>query len=84
MCSMERQTPFMPIKSTYREPRPYQVQFDNTSLAAASSMAIAAGGQSFVITNIGAGSSNTLVYLNGNRSTLGVWFGQGRAHKASP
>jgi sugar lactone lactonase YvrE len=49
---------------------PYQVQFDNTSLAAASSMAIAAGGQSFVITNIGAGSSNTLVYLNGNRSTL--------------
>src|SRR5271156_6580753 len=32
-------------------------------------MAMSAGGQSFVIANIGSGSTN-LVYLNGNRSTL--------------
>ena len=33
-------------------------------------MAMSAGGQSFEITNIGSGSNNNLVYLNGNRSTL--------------
>jgi sugar lactone lactonase YvrE len=57
----------------------YLVNFDNSSLAAASAMAMSAGGQSFVIANIGSGSSNSLVYLNGNRSTLafgGVKVGQ--------
>jgi sugar lactone lactonase YvrE len=49
----------------------YLVQFDNTKLSAASALAISAGGQSFVIANIGSGSSNQLVYLNGNRSTIG-------------
>ena len=46
------------------------LDFDNTTLAAASALAISAGGQSFVISNIGTGSSNNLVYLNGNASTL--------------
>jgi sugar lactone lactonase YvrE len=44
--------------------------FNNTTLASASALAISAGGQSFVISNIGTGSSNNLVYLNGNASTL--------------
>ncbi|HXP07366.1 MAG TPA: hypothetical protein VN828_02670 [Acidobacteriaceae bacterium] len=48
----------------------YLVQFDNTTLSAASALAISAGGQSFVVANIGTGSSNNLVYLNGNRSRL--------------
>jgi sugar lactone lactonase YvrE len=50
----------------------YLVQFNNTTnlLSAASALAISAGGQSFVIANIGSGSSNQLVYLNGNRATL--------------
>ena len=46
------------------------LEFNNTSLAAASALAISAGGQSFVISNIGTGSSNNLVYLNGNASAL--------------
>jgi sugar lactone lactonase YvrE len=46
------------------------LEFDNATLAAASNLAISAGGQSFVIANIGTGSSNNLVYLNGNASTL--------------
>jgi sugar lactone lactonase YvrE len=49
---------------------PHLLEFDNTTLAAASNLAISAGGQSFVISNIGTGSSNNLVYLNGNASTL--------------
>ena len=48
----------------------YLVQFDNTTLSSASALAISAGGQSFVVANIGTGSSNNLVYLNGNRSRL--------------
>ncbi len=51
-------------------PTPYTLPFDNSLLAAASSMAISAGGQSFVIANIGAGTSNNLVYLNGNTAAL--------------
>jgi sugar lactone lactonase YvrE len=46
------------------------LEFNNTSLAAASALAISAGGQSFVISNIGTGNSNNLVYLNGNASAL--------------
>jgi sugar lactone lactonase YvrE len=48
----------------------YLVDFNNTTLAAASALAISSGGQSFVIANIGTGSSNILVYANGNASTL--------------
>jgi hypothetical protein len=48
----------------------YLVDFDNTGLAAASALAISAGGQSFLVANIGSGNSNNLVYLNGNRSRL--------------
>jgi sugar lactone lactonase YvrE len=48
----------------------YQVGFVNTSLAAPSALASSAGTQSFVIANIGNGSANSLVYLNGNSSTL--------------
>jgi sugar lactone lactonase YvrE len=48
----------------------YLVDFNNTTLAAASALAISSGGQSFIIANIGTGSSNNLVYLNGNASTL--------------
>jgi hypothetical protein len=54
----------------YSSVPPYVVNFDNSSLAAASALAISAGGQSFVVANIGTGSTNNLVYLNGNRSTL--------------
>jgi sugar lactone lactonase YvrE len=49
---------------------PHLVEFDNSLLAAASAMGTSAGAQSFIIANIGAGSSNSLVYINGNRSTL--------------
>ena len=49
---------------------PYLLNFNKSSLAAASAMAISAGGQSFVIANIGTGSTNNLVLLNGNSSTL--------------
>jgi sugar lactone lactonase YvrE len=44
--------------------------FDNSTLSAASALAVSAGGQSFVVANIGAGSSNNLLFLNGNVSTL--------------
>jgi len=44
--------------------------FNNGALVAASSFAISAGGQSFVLTTLGNGPDNNLVYLNGNRSTL--------------
>ena len=49
---------------------PWLLNFDNTSLTSASALAISAGGQSFVVANIGTGSSNNLLYLNGNRSRL--------------
>jgi len=49
---------------------PWLLNFDNSSLSAASALGISAGGQSFVIANIGSGSSNNLVYLNGNASKL--------------
>jgi sugar lactone lactonase YvrE len=48
----------------------YLLPFNNSSLSAASALAISAGGQSFVIANIGGGSSNDLVYVNGTASTL--------------
>jgi hypothetical protein len=48
----------------------FLLNFDNTLLNSASALAISAGGQSFVIANIGTGTSNNLVYLNGNRSRL--------------
>jgi hypothetical protein len=44
--------------------------FDNTTLRSASAMAMSAGGQSIVIANIGAGTNNNLLFLNGNISTL--------------
>jgi len=49
---------------------PHLVEFNNSLLASASAMGMSAGGQSFIIANIGAGSSNSLVYIDGNRSTL--------------
>ena len=58
------------VEQLYSSVPPYVVNFDNSSLAAASALAISAGGQSFVVANIGTGSTNNLVYLNGNRSTL--------------
>lgn len=48
----------------------YPMGFVNTSLAAASAFASSAGGQSFVIANIGNGTSNSLVYLNGNVASI--------------
>ena len=61
---------------------PYLVDFDNTTLSAASALAISAGGQSFVIANIGTGNTNNLVYLNGNASALP--FGNVRVGNQSP
>jgi hypothetical protein len=51
---------------------PHLLNFDNTTvkLSAASALAISAGGQSFLIANIGQGKTNNLVALNGNASTL--------------
>jgi sugar lactone lactonase YvrE len=48
----------------------YLLNFEGSALAAPSAMVSSAGSQSFVIANIGGGSSNSLVYLNGNSSTL--------------
>ena len=61
---------------------PYLVDFNNTTLSAASALAISAGGQSFVISNIGTGNTNNLVYLNGNASALP--FGNVRVGNQSP
>jgi sugar lactone lactonase YvrE len=49
---------------------PTLLPFDNSGLSSASALAVSAGGQSFVIANIGTGSDNNLLYLNGNLSTL--------------
>jgi sugar lactone lactonase YvrE len=46
------------------------LDFNNSTLSAPSALAISAGAQSFVIANLGGGSSNALVYLNGNSATL--------------
>jgi sugar lactone lactonase YvrE len=47
------------------------LSFANPSaLSAASALANSAGSQSFVIANLGGGTANNLVYLNGNSSTL--------------
>jgi sugar lactone lactonase YvrE len=48
----------------------YLLNFDGSALAAPSAMVSSAGSQSFVIANIGGATSNNLVYLNGNSSTL--------------
>jgi hypothetical protein len=48
----------------------FLLQFDNSKLTAASALAISAGGQSFVIANIGGTTTDNLVYLNGNSSAL--------------
>jgi sugar lactone lactonase YvrE len=48
----------------------YLLPFDNSTLSAASALAMSAGGQSLVVANIGSGSNNNLVFLNGNISTL--------------
>ncbi|MGC2400364.1 MAG: hypothetical protein WA510_11295 [Acidobacteriaceae bacterium] len=64
----------------------YLVNFDNSSLSGASTMAMSAGGQSFVIANIGNGTTNNLLRLNGNRSTLafgGVTVGQSSTLEAT-
>lgn len=50
--------------------QPHLLTFDNSALVAASSFAISAGGQDFVLTTLGNGADNNLVYLNGNRSAL--------------
>jgi sugar lactone lactonase YvrE len=49
---------------------PYQLPFDNKDLSSASALAVSAGGQSFLIGNIGNGSTNELVLLNGNHASL--------------
>jgi sugar lactone lactonase YvrE len=61
---------------------PHLVEFNNALLAQASAMGMSAGGQSFIIANIGAGSSNSLVYIDGNRSTLS--FGDVKVGTPSP
>jgi sugar lactone lactonase YvrE len=48
----------------------YLLSFNNSLLSAPSALAISAGGQSFVVANLGGGNSNALVYLNGNSTTL--------------
>jgi hypothetical protein len=58
------------------------VEFNNLLLSSASALGISAGGQSFIIANIGTGSNNSLVYLNGNRSTL--LFGDIKVGTSSP
>jgi sugar lactone lactonase YvrE len=58
------------------------VEFNNSLLASASAMGMSAGGQSFIIANIGAGSSNSLVYIDGNRSSL--VFGDVKVGTPSP
>ncbi len=50
--------------------QPYLLTFNNSTLVAASAFAISAGGQSFVLANLGGATSDNLIFLNGNRSTL--------------
>ena len=49
---------------------PYPVLFNNALLIGASALVSSAGGQSFVVANVGGASDNSLVYLDGNRSSL--------------
>jgi sugar lactone lactonase YvrE len=49
---------------------PHLLPFDNSTLVAASGFAISAGGQNFVLANLGVDTSDNLVHLNGNRSAL--------------
>jgi sugar lactone lactonase YvrE len=60
----------------------YLLQFDNSSLSAASALGMSAGSQSFVVAGVGNGSNNSLLLLNGNRSTLA--FGKVRVGSQSP
>jgi sugar lactone lactonase YvrE len=60
----------------------FLLQFDNSTLTAASALAISAGGQSFVIANIGGTTTDNLVFLNGNRSALA--FGGVKVGTQSP
>jgi hypothetical protein len=46
------------------------LSFDGSALASPAEMAFSAGSQSLVISNIGSGNNNSLVFLNGNSSTL--------------
>jgi Abnormal spindle-like microcephaly-assoc'd, ASPM-SPD-2-Hydin len=48
----------------------HSVTFDNTLLTGASSMAMSTNGQTFIIANVGNGSTNQLIRLNGNASRL--------------
>jgi sugar lactone lactonase YvrE len=49
---------------------PHLMEFANTTLVGASAMANSAGGQGFVIASIGQGTTNNLLHVNGNSSTL--------------
>ncbi len=46
------------------------MEFANTTLAGASALANSAGGQGFVIASVGQGTTNNLLHVNGNSSTL--------------
>jgi sugar lactone lactonase YvrE len=46
------------------------LSFDGSPLVSPAEMAFSAGSQSLVISNIGSGNNNSLVFLNGNSSTL--------------
>ena len=50
--------------------QPHLMQFANTTLVGASAMANSAGGQGFVIASVGQGTTNNLLHVNGNSSTL--------------
>lgn len=49
----------------------YVLSFDNSKLSSASALAVSAGSQSLVVADIGGGAAgNSLLFLNGNSSTL--------------
>ena len=48
----------------------YNLNLNNTALNSASAMALSAGGQSLVISNVGNGANNSLFYVNGNAAGL--------------
>lgn len=48
----------------------HRLNFNNVSMSAPSAMAMSAGAQSFVVANLGGGTNNALVFLNGSSSTL--------------
>jgi len=49
---------------------PHLMEFANTTLVGASAIANSAGGQGFVIASVGQGTTNNLLHVNGNSSTL--------------